>query len=150
MISCSGLVSEAAATPGVPFFIYLAYQATHAPLQAPPDVVASFAHVQDPSRRTFAAMAAVVDEGVGNITDALMRSGAHSNTVVHATLTHETTPYIHATLTHVYCTCRSHLCMYGVVSLPSCVLQQNIVKMFRIMWKFMKKISNDGEQACLG
>ena len=58
-----------------PFFIYLAYQATHAPLQAPPDVVASFAHVRDPSRRTFAAMAAVVDEGIGNITAALTSSG---------------------------------------------------------------------------
>ena len=58
-----------------PFFIYLAYQATHAPLQAPPDVVASFAHVRDPSRRTFAAMAAVVDEGVGNISAALTSSG---------------------------------------------------------------------------
>ena len=65
-----------------PFFIYLAYQATHAPLQAPPDVVASFAHVQDPARRTFAAMAAVVDEGVGNITAALERSGADANSVV--------------------------------------------------------------------
>ena len=53
----------------------------HSPLQAPPEVVESFAHVKDPSRRTLAAMAAVVDEGVGNITDALMGTG-NSNTVL--------------------------------------------------------------------
>ena len=64
-----------------PFFIYLAYQATHAPLQAPPEVVATFSHIQDPDRRTFAAMAAVVDEGVGNISSALLSSG-NDNTVL--------------------------------------------------------------------
>ena len=42
-----------------------AYQATHAPLQAPADVITSFGHIKDPQRRTFAAMAAVVDEGIG-------------------------------------------------------------------------------------
>jgi arylsulfatase A-like enzyme len=74
------IVQEHAEGESPPFFIYLAYQATHAPLQAPPEVVQSFADVKDPSRRTLAAMAAVVDEGVGNITDALMSTG-NNNTV---------------------------------------------------------------------
>lgn len=65
-----------------PWFIYLAYQATHAPLQAPAEVIASFPHIKDRRRQTFAAMAAVVDEGLGNITAVLMRTGQYSNTVI--------------------------------------------------------------------
>ena len=75
------IVEAHAGDKAPPFFIYLAYQATHAPLQAPPDVIAQFGHVKDASRRTFAAMAAVVDEGIGNITAALIRSG-NNNTVL--------------------------------------------------------------------
>ena len=69
-------------SPAEPFFIYLAYQATHSPLQAPADVTARFSHIKDRSRRTFAAMAAVVDEGVGNITSALKAAGSYANTVI--------------------------------------------------------------------
>ena len=68
-----------------PFFIYLAYQATHAPLQAPPEVIALFAHIKSPARRTFAAMAAVADEGIGNVTTELKRSGHYNNSVIFCT-----------------------------------------------------------------
>ena len=50
--------------------------------QAPPEVVASFAFIKDENRRVFAAMAAVADEGVGNITAALRASGRYENSVL--------------------------------------------------------------------
>ena len=75
------VIQKAEAT--TPFFVYLAYQATHAPLQAPHEVVSRFnATIKDVSRRTFAAMAAVVDEGVGNITAALKANGRYANSVI--------------------------------------------------------------------
>jgi arylsulfatase A-like enzyme len=63
-------------------FVYLAYQATHAPLQAPETYVKRCAHVADASRRTFCAMALCMDEGVANITSALKRSGLYNTSLL--------------------------------------------------------------------
>ncbi|XP_033124041.1 arylsulfatase J-like [Anneissia japonica] len=66
-----------------PFFMYLAYQAPHAPLEVPE-------HYKDPYRSTFededrlnyAAMVSCVDEGIGNVTAALKAKGIYNNTVI--------------------------------------------------------------------
>ncbi|MCC7492222.1 MAG: sulfatase-like hydrolase/transferase [Fimbriimonadaceae bacterium] len=50
-----------------PFFLYLAYNAPHTPLQAPPEDLARFAAIADPKRRTYAAMLSRVDAGVGRL-----------------------------------------------------------------------------------
>eukprot|EP00040_Diaphanoeca_grandis_P015002 m.76267 g.76267 ORF g.76267 m.76267 type:complete len:547 (-) comp24880_c0_seq2:79-1719(-) len=75
--------------PVVPWFIYLAYQATHSPLQAPEEWIAKFnntAHGKvagDADRQTFAAMAGCMDEGIGNITAALRANPeVYANTVI--------------------------------------------------------------------
>ena len=72
-----------------PFFIYLAYQATHAPLEAPDDWLMRFndtAYGQvagSRDRQIFAAMAGCMDEGVGNISAALKASPeVYANTVL--------------------------------------------------------------------
>jgi arylsulfatase A-like enzyme len=54
-----------------PFFLYLAYNAPHAPLQAPSNELAKFAHIQNEKRRTYAAMVGVMDRGVGQLLDLL-------------------------------------------------------------------------------
>lgn len=54
-----------------PFFLYLSYAAVHGPLQAPEEVVARFQHVENEKRRIFAAMLAVMDEGVGLVTSTI-------------------------------------------------------------------------------
>jgi arylsulfatase A-like enzyme len=54
-----------------PFFLYLAYNAPHAPLQAPESELAKFAHIPDEKRRTYAAMVSVMDRGVGQLLDLL-------------------------------------------------------------------------------
>lgn len=65
-----------------PFFLYLAYNAPHAPLQATEKYLARFDHIADPKRRTYAAMISAVDDGVGRILDELDRQGIADDTMV--------------------------------------------------------------------
>jgi arylsulfatase A-like enzyme len=54
-----------------PFFLYLAYNALHSPLQAPEKYTDRFKEIADPDRRLFAGMLTALDEGVGRITQKL-------------------------------------------------------------------------------
>lgn len=65
-----------------PFFLYVAYNAPHTPLQAPADRLARLAHIQERKRRTYAAMVSVMDDGVGRILAALEARGLRENTLV--------------------------------------------------------------------
>ncbi len=65
-----------------PFFLYLAFNAPHTPMQAPAEVEERFRAISNPTRRTYAAMVAVMDEQIGRVLDALRRSGIESNTLV--------------------------------------------------------------------
>lgn len=50
-----------------PFFLYLAYNAVHSPMQATPNYLQRFAHIEDVHRRIFAAMLAALDDSVGEV-----------------------------------------------------------------------------------
>ncbi|WP_019991191.1 sulfatase-like hydrolase/transferase [Rudanella lutea] len=65
-----------------PFFLYLAYNAPHAPLQASEKYLSRFADIADPRRRTYAAMISAVDDGVGNILNGLEELKLDKNTIV--------------------------------------------------------------------
>lgn len=65
-----------------PFFLYVAYNAPHAPLQATQEYLDRVSHIADPRRRTYAAMITAVDDGVGRVLDELDRKGLSENTVV--------------------------------------------------------------------
>ncbi|MES2773858.1 MAG: sulfatase-like hydrolase/transferase [Bacteroidota bacterium] len=65
-----------------PFFLYLAYNAPHTPLQATQKYLQRFDHIQDPKRKTYAAMVSAVDDGVGSILDKLQQSDLADNTIV--------------------------------------------------------------------
>ena len=65
-----------------PFFLYLAYNAPHAPMQADPDVYKTINNIKDPSRRTYAAMVKSLDNGVGKVLDALEKLKIDENTMV--------------------------------------------------------------------
>lgn len=67
---------------GEPFFLYLAFNAVHAPLQAPADAADRFAAVVPPRRRPYAAMLAELDAAVGRVLDALDRAGVAEETLV--------------------------------------------------------------------
>lgn len=65
-----------------PFFMYLAYNAPHEPLQATEKYLKRFAHIKDKKRRTYLAMVSAVDDGVGNILAKLAEKGIDENTMV--------------------------------------------------------------------
>lgn len=65
-----------------PFFLYLAYNAPHTPLEAKEEDVAKFADIKDEKRRTYAAMVSAVDRGVGQVVDALDEADQLENTLI--------------------------------------------------------------------
>ncbi|MEY2878855.1 MAG: Arylsulfatase precursor [Verrucomicrobiota bacterium] len=65
-----------------PWFLYVAFNAPHTPLQARPDMLAKFAHIADERRRTYAAMVATEDEAIGRVLAALDATGQRERTLV--------------------------------------------------------------------
>ena len=65
-----------------PFFMYLAYNAPHVPLEAKEEDLALFSKIEDEARRNYAAMVYSVDRGVGEIVEALKSTGAYENTLI--------------------------------------------------------------------
>jgi len=65
-----------------PFFIYLAYNAPHVPLQAKEEDMAQFPGIEDKDRKTYAGMVYAVDRGVGDIIDALKQTNQYNNTLI--------------------------------------------------------------------
>ncbi|QDV84943.1 sulfatase-like hydrolase/transferase [Planctomycetes bacterium TBK1r] len=65
-----------------PFFLYVAYNAPHAPLQAPAEDIERYKHIPDKKRRTYAAMVDVMDRGIGEVITAVEKNGLRDNTLV--------------------------------------------------------------------
>jgi arylsulfatase A-like enzyme len=66
--------------PAKPLFLYVAYNAVHAPHQVPAEYKKPYAHLPEP-RRTYAGMLAAMDEGVGKIVVAVNQKGLRKNTL---------------------------------------------------------------------
>jgi arylsulfatase A-like enzyme len=64
-----------------PFFLYLPFNAVHWPLQAPDDYIKRF-NTGDENRDIYLAMLTSMDEAIGQVLDALKRTGADGNTLV--------------------------------------------------------------------
>ena len=65
-----------------PFFLYVAYNAPHTPLQVTDRYYDRFPEIADEGHRIFAAMVSALDDGVGAIIAALERTGLSSSTLV--------------------------------------------------------------------
>lgn len=65
-----------------PFFLYVAYNAVHSPLQGLEEDVARFSHLDDIHRQIFAAMLVQLDQSVGEILDAIDRKQLSRRTLV--------------------------------------------------------------------
>lgn len=65
-----------------PFFMYLAYNAVHTPMNAQQVLMDRFSDIEDPGRRAYAAMMTSLDEGVGRIVQTLKEQGVDKNTLV--------------------------------------------------------------------
>jgi arylsulfatase A-like enzyme len=65
-----------------PLFLYLAFNAPHAPLEALPEHLKLYEHVTDKKRRTYSAMVHAVDEQIGRLIAALEKRGMLENTII--------------------------------------------------------------------
>jgi arylsulfatase A-like enzyme len=65
-----------------PFFLYLAYNAPHAPMEATEKYLAKFPHITDKKRKTYAAMVSAVDDGVNQLLNTLEDLKIDDNTLV--------------------------------------------------------------------
>ena len=65
-----------------PFFLYLAYNAPHTPMQASEKYLSRFPDIKNQNRRTYAAMVSAVDDGVGRVLATLRELNLETNTLV--------------------------------------------------------------------
>ena len=65
-----------------PFFLYLAYNAVHSPLQGDDAYMEKYSGIEDIQRRIFAAMLGQLDDGVGAVIDAVEKQGILNNTLI--------------------------------------------------------------------
>ncbi|MDO6693145.1 sulfatase-like hydrolase/transferase [Aliiglaciecola sp. 3_MG-2023] len=75
-------ITKAADDKSQPFFLYLAYNAPHVPLEAKEEDLARFKHIKDKKRRTYAAMVYAVDRGISEIVKTLKDTGQYDNTFI--------------------------------------------------------------------
>jgi arylsulfatase A-like enzyme len=65
-----------------PFFIYLAYNAPHVPLQTFAEFVSANSYIKDEVRRNYAAMVCHLDQSIGKIISALKNKNLLDNTLI--------------------------------------------------------------------
>jgi arylsulfatase A-like enzyme len=78
-------IHQNAARPNAPpFFIYLAYNSPHVPLQAEEKYMDLYSNLNltNPHQQTFYAMVSSVDEGLGEVMTALKETGQWENTLL--------------------------------------------------------------------
>lgn len=66
-----------------PFFLYLAFNAVHCPLEATEVYLQRFASIKDKKRRTYAAMLSAMDDAIGKVLKAVKDVGIEENTLIY-------------------------------------------------------------------
>jgi arylsulfatase A-like enzyme len=65
-----------------PWFLYVAFNAVHSPLEATEPYEARFPHITDKKRKTYAGMLSALDDAVGRVMDTVRRLGREEQTLV--------------------------------------------------------------------
>ena len=65
-----------------PWFVYLPFNAVHAPLEAPEKYLARFPNIEERKRHTFAGMLSALDDAVGNVLAKVHELGQDEDTLV--------------------------------------------------------------------
>ena len=68
--------------PQEPWFLYLAFNAPHSPLQPTSERLAKFAQIKPSKRAQYAAQVSLMDDAIGVTLDALKQSGQEARTLV--------------------------------------------------------------------
>ena len=73
--------TQEVSSAGAGTFLYLATQAVHSPIDAPPGFWPGCSHITNETRRTYCTIAMALDEGIGNLTEAYKSLGLFDDTV---------------------------------------------------------------------
>jgi len=65
-----------------PFFLFLSYNAPHAPLEASKKYLDRFSSIENKKRKTYAAMVSAVDDGVGRVLNKLEELNLDEDTII--------------------------------------------------------------------
>jgi len=65
-----------------PWFLYLAFNAPHAPNEPTPERLARFSHIKDEERRSYAAQVSLLDDAVGETLEALKQTDQQHRTLI--------------------------------------------------------------------
>lgn len=65
-----------------PFFLYLAFNAVHGPLEATAKYRDRFRDIEDPRRRTYAGMMSAMDDAIGRVLATLKENKLEENTLI--------------------------------------------------------------------
>ncbi len=65
-----------------PFFLYLAFNAVHTPMQATDKYLERFPNIKDKQRRTYAAMLSAMDDAIGKVMAKLREKGLEDDTLI--------------------------------------------------------------------
>ncbi|XP_070564218.1 arylsulfatase B-like [Ptychodera flava] len=69
--------------PEFPLFLYLSFQAVHAPLQVPTKYSDKYVgKIDDEDRRLYAGLTTCMDEAIGKVVDTLKKTGLWDNTLI--------------------------------------------------------------------
>lgn len=68
--------------PNTPLYLYLAFNAPHTPYQAPQEFLDRYPDIEDPTRRTYAAMVTCLDDQIGRVVAALEKKGIRDKTLI--------------------------------------------------------------------
>ncbi len=66
-----------------PWMLYLAFNAPHTPLQAPKEWLEKLKHIENNSRRTYAAMVCALDAAIGSVMAKLDETKQRENTLIY-------------------------------------------------------------------
>ncbi|NWK55429.1 sulfatase-like hydrolase/transferase [Verrucomicrobiaceae bacterium N1E253] len=65
-----------------PWFLYLSYNSPHSPMQAKPEDIARYKHIEPKTRRIYCAMQHCMDQNIGKIIDHLQKNKQLENTLI--------------------------------------------------------------------
>jgi len=68
--------------PDRPIFLYITFTAPHVPLQASEEAIAAYSHLEDQTRRVYAAMVSEMDGAIARISEALDDAGIMDETLL--------------------------------------------------------------------
>ncbi|MCM2678520.1 sulfatase family protein [Echinimonas agarilytica] len=75
-------IEKAADKKDQPFFLYLAYNAPHSPMEAKQEDMDQFPDIQDEKRKIYAGMVYAIDRGVKRIVESLKATDQFDNTLI--------------------------------------------------------------------